>query len=187
MQIKTIYKCFNQLGDIPTLNGGSLKLENKFLYLGRIVLFNWKWHHYTPSEGMDCYQLVIDQMEVRPIQSNKTQFLPSSSYVNSVVKMHHIDADKTQREKARRELHKNTTTYIEQILETTSHETAVLRPPTSYLWNHLNKTNRACGTQLEKQRQTHKWRSPMNPFTWTCQCSLTTRTYKSSVRTQNVV
>ena len=33
---KTEYMCFNQ-GDIPTLNGGSLKLVDKFMYLGSSV------------------------------------------------------------------------------------------------------------------------------------------------------
>ena len=47
--------------------------------------------------------------------------------------MHHMDADKAYREKAWQELHKNATSYIEKIQGTTSHETIVVRPPTSYL------------------------------------------------------
>ena len=34
---KTEYMCFNQTGDISTLNGSSLKLVNKFIYLGSSV------------------------------------------------------------------------------------------------------------------------------------------------------
>ena len=34
---KTKYMCFNQRGDISTLNGSSLKLEDKFTYLGSSV------------------------------------------------------------------------------------------------------------------------------------------------------
>ena len=34
---KTKYMCFNQTGDISTLNGSSLKLVNKFTYLGSSV------------------------------------------------------------------------------------------------------------------------------------------------------
>ena len=34
---KTEYMCFNQRGDIFTLNGSSLKLEDKFTYLGSSV------------------------------------------------------------------------------------------------------------------------------------------------------
>ena len=34
---KTEYVCFNQRGDISTLNGSSLKLVNKFTYLGSSI------------------------------------------------------------------------------------------------------------------------------------------------------
>ena len=47
--------------------------------------------------------------------------------------MHHMDADETYREIARQELHKDAMSYIEQILEATSHESIVVLPPTSYL------------------------------------------------------
>ena len=47
--------------------------------------------------------------------------------------MHHIDTDKTYRVKAEQELHKNATSYIEQILEATTHETTAVRPLTTYL------------------------------------------------------
>ena len=35
---KTVYMCFNQTGDISTLDGTSLKLVNRFTYLGSSVL-----------------------------------------------------------------------------------------------------------------------------------------------------
>ena len=44
-------------------------------------------------------------------------FLPNNGCVNTTVWMHHLDTDKTHKEKARQELHKNAMTYIEQILE----------------------------------------------------------------------
>ena len=47
--------------------------------------------------------------------------------------MHPMVADETCREEARQELHKNVTSHIEQILEAVYQETAVVRPPTSYL------------------------------------------------------
>ena len=39
---KTEYMCFNQTGDISTLGGGSLKLVDKFTYLGSSVSSNKK-------------------------------------------------------------------------------------------------------------------------------------------------
>ena len=44
-----------------------------------------------------------------------------------------MDADKGYREKVRWEWYKNAVSYIEQILEVTSHKTAAVRPPTSHL------------------------------------------------------
>ena len=45
---KTEYMCFNQAGDISTLKGNSLKLVDKFTYLGSIVS--------STEEGMDSYR-----------------------------------------------------------------------------------------------------------------------------------
>ena len=61
------------------------------------------------------------------------KFLPSSVCINTTVWMHHMDADKTYREKGRQELQKNATSYIEQILEVTFHETTAVWPFTAYL------------------------------------------------------
>ena len=44
-----------------------------------------------------------------------------------------MDANKEYREKTRWELYKNTMSYIEIILEATSHKTATVWPPTFYL------------------------------------------------------
>ena len=58
-----------------------------------------------------------------------------------------MGADQPYKEKAWRELHKNATSYIEQILEATSFKTENVRPPNSHLKNHPIQTN---GTLLEK-------------------------------------
>ena len=48
-----------------------------------------------------------------------------SIYVSSTLWKHHMGADEAYRKKkAWRELHKNVTSFIEQILEATSHKTA---------------------------------------------------------------
>ena len=47
---KTEYICFNQRGDISTLNGSSLKLVDKFTYLGSI---NRDRSQHATSKGMD--------------------------------------------------------------------------------------------------------------------------------------
>ena len=55
---KAEYMCFNQTGDISTLNGSSLKLVDKFTYLGSSVS--------STNKGMGSYQWAIGHMEVRP-------------------------------------------------------------------------------------------------------------------------
>ena len=70
--------------------------------------------------------------------------------------MHHIEADKTHREKKTiRGLHKNATSYIEQIMEATLHETIAVRPLTFHLLYKSSKTNKTCRTLLEKKARTH--------------------------------
>ena len=61
------------------------------------------------------------------------QYFPSNGRVNSIIWMYHMDADLVYREKDRRELDKNDTSYIEQFLEATPHKTAAVRPPNSHL------------------------------------------------------
>ena len=45
---KTEYMCYNQTGDISTLDGTSRKLVDKFNYLGS-SLINWKLHKNVAS------------------------------------------------------------------------------------------------------------------------------------------
>ena len=50
--LKTEYMCYNQTGDISTLDGTSLKLVDKFTYLGSI---NRKRHRHATNKSMDSY------------------------------------------------------------------------------------------------------------------------------------
>ena len=49
---KTEYMCFNQTGDISTLNGSSLKLVDKFTYIGSSLINRDRLWHAT-SKGID--------------------------------------------------------------------------------------------------------------------------------------
>ena len=46
--------------------------------------------------------------------------------------MHYLDANKTTGEKARRQLHRNAASNIEQVLEATPHKAPTIRPPSSH-------------------------------------------------------
>ena len=54
---KTECMCFNQTGDISTLNGNSLKLVDKFINRNR--------RQHVTSKGMGSFPLAIIHMEVR--------------------------------------------------------------------------------------------------------------------------
>ena len=61
--------CYNQTGNISTLDGTPLKLVDKFTYLGSSVASTEKdinTKAWTANAGMDSYQLAIDHMEIRP-------------------------------------------------------------------------------------------------------------------------
>ena len=47
-----------------------------------------------------------------------------------------MDANKTAVEEARRQLHKNAVSNIEQVLAATPHKTPTIQPPASYQENY---------------------------------------------------
>ena len=53
---KTEYFCYNQTGDVSTLERNSLKLVDKFTYLESSVSPNEKKHRHTAIKGMDSYR-----------------------------------------------------------------------------------------------------------------------------------
>ena len=67
-------------------------------------------------------------MEIRPDRWNEAQFLPGSGCIDTAIWMHYMDANQTAGEETWRQLHKNVESYIEQVLETTPHETPTVRP-----------------------------------------------------------
>ena len=58
-------------------------------------------------------------------------------------------------EKPKQELHKNVTSYLEQILEATYNETTDVRPLIFHLKNSPSKMNKRCWILLENQELTH--------------------------------
>ena len=50
--------CFNQIGDISTLNGSSLKRVDKFTDLGKQCLIDRDKHRHATKKGMDSYNML---------------------------------------------------------------------------------------------------------------------------------
>ena len=62
--------------------------------------------------------------------------LPGSGRVDTAVWIHHLDANKTAGEEARRQLHKNAASNIERVLAATPHKAPTIRPPASHHENY---------------------------------------------------
>ena len=105
-------------------------------------------------------------MEIRPDRWNEAQFLSGSGCIDTAIWMHYMDANQTAGEETWRQLHKNVKSYIEQVLETTRHETPTVRPLASHHESYTGQTSQTRRTLLEKQGRARKWRTPMDPHIW---------------------
>ena len=57
-------------------------------------------------------------------------------YSSTAIWMHYMDSNKTAGEEARRQLHKNAASNLEQVLAATPHKTPTVQPPASYHENY---------------------------------------------------
>ncbi len=64
----------------------------------------------------------------------ENRILPRSGRIDTAILMHYFDANKTAGEKARRQLHKNAASNIEQVLEATLYKAPT--PPASHHENY---------------------------------------------------
>ena len=85
---------------------------------------------------------------------NETQFLPGSGHVDTTVWMHNLDANKTAREEARQQLHKNVASNIEQVQAATPHKKPSRKLSRNYHYPRITKT-----IQVGRSRHAgHCWR-----------------------------
>ena len=165
--------CYNQTGDISTLDGTSLKLVDKFTYLGSSVSSTEKDIDTRLTKAWTA----IDRLSI--IWKSDLTDKMKLSFFQAAIWMHYLDANKTAGEEARRQLHKNDASNIEQVLVATPYKAPTIRPPASHHENYPSKTNQTCRTLLEKQGRAHKWCTPMDPRIW----SSKSRTTSSNIHT----
>ena len=133
---KSEYICFNQRGDISTLNSSSLKLVDKFTYQGSSVSstetdINTRW---AKAWTAIIWLLVLWKLDLT--DKNETQFFSSSGHVDSAVWMHYMDANLTYGEKAWQQLRKNVASNIKHVLEAAPHKAATIWPLTTHHENY---------------------------------------------------
>ena len=135
---KTEYMCFNQTGDISTLDGTSLKLVEKFTYQGSSVSSTEK----NIDTRLTKAWTAIDKLSFI-WKSDLTNKMKRSFFQAAVVSIlltwvHYLDANKTAGEKARRQLHMNAASNIEQVLEATPHKAPTIQPLTPHHENYTS-------------------------------------------------
>ena len=119
--------CYNQTGDISTLDGTPLKLVDKFTYLGSSVGSTEKDIDTRLTKAWTA----INRLSII-WKSDLTQFLPGSGRIDTAIWMYYMDSNKTAGEEDRWQLHKNAASNLEQVLAATPHKTPTVRPPASY-------------------------------------------------------
>ena len=105
---KTEYMCYNQTGDISTLDGTSLKLVDKFTYLGSSVSSTEKDIDLRLTKAWTT----IDRLSII-WKSDLTDKMKRSFF--QAIWMRYLDASKTTGE-ARRQLHKNVVSNYTRML-----------------------------------------------------------------------
>ena len=160
---KTEYMCYNQTGNITTLDGASLRLVDKFTYLGSSVSST----ENDIDTRLTKAWTAIDRLSII-WKSDLTDEMKRSFFqaIDTAIWMHYMDANQTAGEETWRQLHKNVESNIEQVLATTPHDTPIVRPPASHHENYTGQTSQTRQTLLEKQRQARKWCTTMDPHIW---------------------
>ena len=90
---KTEYMGFNQKGDISTLNGGSLKLVDMFIYPESSVSSTENDIKMRIAKAQAAIDKLSSEWKWNLSDKIKRNFFPSSVRVNSTIRMHHVDAD----------------------------------------------------------------------------------------------
>ena len=90
---KTEFMCFNQRGDLSTLNGRSLKLVDKFTYIGNSVSSTENNINTRLAKARTAIGRLSVVWESNLSDKIKRSFFPSSGRINTTVWILYMDAD----------------------------------------------------------------------------------------------
>ena len=123
---QTEYMCFNQTGDISTLNGRSLKLVNKFTYLGSSVSSTDTDIDTRLAKAWTANNRLSVIWKLDLTDKMKRSFF--QTVVVSILLYGCTTCTLTKRmeKKLDGNLHKNAASDIEQVLEATPHKAAAI-------------------------------------------------------------
>ena len=125
--------CYNQTGDISTLNGTPLKLVDKFTYLGSSV---------SSTENDIDTRLTKARTAINRLsiiwRSDLTDKMKCSFFQAAVasILLYGCTTWTLTKRLGKKQLHKNAASNLEQVLAATPHKTPTIRPPASYHENY---------------------------------------------------
>ena len=113
--------CYNQTGDISTLEGTPLKLVDKFTYLGSSVESTEKDIETRLTKAWTAINRLSTIWKSDLTDKMKRSFFQAGGHIDTAIWMHYMDANKTSGEETRWQLHKNAACNPEQVLAATPH------------------------------------------------------------------
>ena len=186
---RTEYMCYNQTGDISTLEGTPLKLVDKFTYLGSSVESTEKDIETRLAKAWTTINRLSIIWKSDLTDKMKRSFFQAA--VTSILLYGCTTWTLTKR--LEKKLDGNYTRMLRAILNKSWQQ----HPTRHQLYGHLPtitkniqvRQSQTCRTLLEKQGWTHKWCTLMDPHTWPCkkQDDQHEHTSSSYVRIRDVV
>ena len=172
---KTEYMCYNQTGNISTLDGTPLKLVDKFTYLGSNVASTEKDIDTRLTKAWTA----INRLSII-WRSDLTDKMKRSFFQAAVTSILLYGGTTWTQNGWRRSQTVIAASNLEQVLAAPPHKTPTVRPPASYHENYSSQTNQTCRTLLEKQGRTHKRCTLMDTHTWPCKSKTTSTNIHSA-------
>ena len=164
--------CYNQTGNIATLDGASLKLVDKFTYLGSSVSSTEKDIDTRLTKAWTA----IDRLSII-WKSDLTDKMKRSFFQAAVVSILLYGCTTwTLTKRLERRLDGKYTRMLRAVLNklaTTPHETPTIRTLAPHHENYTSSTNQTRRTLLGKQGRAHKRCTPVDPHTWMCKSGTT--------------
>ena len=172
--------CYDQTGNISTLDGTPLKLVDKFTYLGSSVASTEKDIDTRLTKAWTTINRLSIIWKSDLTDKMKRSFFQAA--VASILIYGYTTWTLTKR--LEKKLDGNYTRMLRAILNKSWRQ----HPTRHQLYGHLppiTKTikvrrNQTCGTLLEKQGRAHKWCTLMDPHTWPCKSRTTSTNIHSA-------
>ena len=167
--------CYNQTGDMTTLDGASLKLVDKFTYLGSSISSTEK----DIDTRLTKAWAAIDRLSII-WKSDLTDKMKRSFFQAAVVSILLYGCPTwTLTKRLKKKLDGNYTRMLRAILNKSWRQ----HPTRHQLYGHLPPITKTIQvrrrTLLKKQGRTHQWCTPMDPRIWPSK----SRTTSSNIHT----